>query len=177
MGRAVVLAATLLGVAGCLSVGSDPGTGSNSTDAAPSGPADAPKFMWPDAAPGMMNNLPCKNAVSPAPQNGHHNEGQSCMQSCHNHGFTIAGTLYTNGTGNTGFGGATISLTQNNGQTMDLVVNNDGNFYTKTSVAFPVLVIASSCPSAVKMPLASSDGNCNKSGCHVGGSSLQMHLP
>jgi hypothetical protein len=175
MVRAVLIAIAL---AGCLNVGDTPGTGSNNNpDASTGGNVDAPKLMWVDAAPGTGNNLPCKNTVSPAPQLGHHNTGQSCMQSCHNHGFTVAGTLYTNDTGNTGFAGATISLTQNNGQTIDLVVNSDGNFYTKQTVAFPVLVIASACPSAVKMPLASSDGNCNKSGCHVGGSAKQMHLP
>jgi hypothetical protein len=179
MVRAVLAIAFIAPLSGCLSVGSDPpGPGSNNNpDGGTTGSVDAPKFMWPDAAPGSMNNLPCKNTVSPAPQLGHHNTGQSCMQSCHNHGFTVAGTLYTNDTGNTGFGGATISLTQNNGQVMELVVNNDGNFYTKATVSFPVLVIASACPSAVKMPLASSDGNCNKAGCHVGGSAKQMHLP
>lgn len=177
MVRAVVLAGCLA-IAGCLTVGETSGNQNGGhVDAAPAGPVDAPKLMWVDAAPGTGNNLPCKNAITPAPQNGHHNEGQSCMQSCHNHGFTVAGTLYTNDTGNTGFGGAHITLTDNNNVAHDLVVNNDGNFYTKEAVAFPVLVIASACPSATKMALASSDGNCNKSGCHVGGGSLQMHLP
>ena len=41
--------------------------------------------------------------------------GKSCFQSCHNHGFTLAGTLYTNATGNTGFVGATMTVTDNNG--------------------------------------------------------------
>ena len=129
MVRAVLIAIAL---AGCLSVGDPPGMGSNNNPdgGGGGGNVDAPKLMWVDAAPGTPNNLPCKNTVSPAPQLGHHNTGQSCMQSCHNHGFTVAGTLYTNDTGNTGFAGATISLTQNNGQTMDLVVNSDGNFYT-----------------------------------------------
>lgn len=174
----VVRVALAMGLAGCIgSVGGD-GTGSsNSTiDAASGTPVDAPKLMWVDAAPGTGNNLPCKNLVSPAPQNGHHNTGQSCFQSCHNHGFTVAGTLYTNATGNTGFGGATISLTDNNGAKIDIVVNSDGNFYTSQAVAFPALTIASACPSAVKMPLATANGNCNASNCHAT-TANQMHLP
>lgn len=174
---AVRFAAIALGLAGCVgSVGGDT-TGSGSNQHVDDASIDAPKLKWIDAAPGTGNGLPCKNAVNPAPQLGHHNTGQSCFQSCHNHGFTLAGTLYTNDTGNTGFAGASISLTDNNGAKQDIVVNSDGNFYIKTAVAFPVLVIASSCPSAVKMTLASSDGNCNKGNCHVGGTSSQMHLP
>src|ERR1041385_3647263 len=130
MGRAVLVAIALAGCVG--SVGSSGGQDANQ-NRGPDASIDAPKLMWGDAAPRSGKNPPCKNQVSPAPTLGHHNEGQSCMQSCHNHGFTIAGTLYTSATSNTGFGGATISLTQNNGQVMDLVVNNDGNFYTKNA--------------------------------------------
>lgn len=151
------------------------GGGSGSDSGVGDARIDAPKLMWVDAAPGGGTMLPCKNNVSPAPQLGQHNTGQNCIQGCHNHGFTLAGTLYTNATGNTGFAGATISITDNNGQQLELVVNSNGNFYTKQAIAFPVLVIASSCPSAVKMSLAAADGKCNT--CHVGGTNDQMHLP
>lgn len=172
MVRAVLVAAALSAcTAGDLPAGGGSGSDSGVADAR----IDAPKLMWPDAAPGGGNMLPCKDNVSPAPQLGQHNTGQDCLMSCHAHGFTLAGTLYTNATGNTGFAGATISITDNNGLQLDLVVNSNGNFYTKQALAFPVLVIASSCPSAVKMTLASADGHCNT--CHAGNTNDQMHLP
>src|SRR5690606_12960377 len=101
------------------------------------------------------------------PQNGHHNSGRSCFQNCHNHGFTLAGTLYTNATGNSAFGGATISITDAANQSFDLVVNSNGNFFTNRQITFPVLVIASACPTAVRMDASSANGDCNA--CHVGG--------
>lgn len=136
---------------------------------------DARGLQWVDAASGSNNNLPCENTVFPAPQLGHHNTGKSCLQSCHNHGFTLAGTLYTNATGNTGFGGATITIQDSANRTIDLVVSSNGNFYTSQPITFPVLVVASACPSAVRMQANAANGNCN--GCHVGGTNSQMHLP
>jgi hypothetical protein len=169
-----VAAAIPLVVASC--IGDVPTGGGGAIDAAVSdGRADAQAIRWIDAAPGTGNNLPCENPVMPVPQNGHHNTGKSCFQSCHNHGFTLAGTLYTNATGNTGFGGATISVTDAANKTIKVVVNSNGNFYTSDSLTFPVLVIASSCPSAKRMNGSTPNGNCNA--CHVGGTNDQMHLP
>lgn len=139
------------------------------------GRVDARSIQWVDAAPGSGNNLPCDNQVSPAPDLGRHNPGKSCFQTCHNHGFTLAGTLYTNATGNTAFAGATIAVTDANNQSFKLVTNLNGNFYTNRAIAFPVLVLASSCPSAVKMQGSTPNGNCNA--CHAGGTNSQMHLP
>ena len=154
--------------------GEVPTGGSMDAAAAIDANIDAPKLMWVDAAPGSGNNIPCMNAQTP-PGDGHHNTGRSCFQACHNHGFTLAGTLYTNATGNTGFVGANITLTDNNNQTINIVTQANGNFWTMQAIAFPVLVVASACPSAVKMPLAAANGNCNS--CHVGGTNNQMHLP
>jgi hypothetical protein len=153
--------------------GSGSGSGSGGIDAA----VDAPKLMWVDAAMGSGSGLPCKNMATP-PGDGHHFPGQSCFQACHNHGFTLAGTLYTNDTGNTSFPGATITVTDSNNKTVNIVTNLNGNFYTTDTLVFPVLVMASSCPSAVKMNAAVAGNNsraCNS--CHVGGTSMQMHLP
>lgn len=162
---------------GCM--GDVPPTGGPRHDAAvgDGARADARSLQWIDAASGSASNLPCENLVSPAPDLGRHNTGKSCFDSCHNgnHGFTLAGTLYTNATGNTGFAGATLSFIDANDQMFDIVVNANGNFYTNRAIAFPVLVIASACPSAVKMEAAAATGNCNS--CHVGGTSSQMHLP
>jgi hypothetical protein len=168
-GLVFALCACVGGVDGPGGNGSGSGSG-KMVDAA----IDAPKLMWPDAAMGSGTNLPCKNPATP-PGNGHHNTGKSCFQACHNHGFTLAGTLYTNATGNTGFDGATITITDSNNKTIDVVTHQNGNFYTSEALAFPVLVLASSCPSAVQMTLASATGDCNS--CHVGATNDQMHLP
>ncbi len=108
------------------------GSGGGGIDAA----VDAPKLMWVDAANGMGSNVPCKNPATP-PGDGHHFPGQSCFQSCHNHGFTVAGTLYTNDTGNTAFAGATITITDSNNQTVNIVTQNNGNFYSTANIAGP----------------------------------------
>ena len=168
----VVLAIALAGCVGGVS-GGGTGSGSAVADAAIDSP---PKLMWPDATPGTGTMLPCEDTVADPAIDGRHNTGKSCFDSCHNHGFTIAGTLYTNSTGNTGFKGATITVTDNNGAVKKIVTAANGNFYTREAVAFPVLVVASACPSAVKMNNSTTTGDCNNANCHPGGP-LQMHLP
>jgi len=138
--------------------------------------SDARAIQWVDAAPGSMNNLPCENQMAP-PDDGHHYPGQSCFQGCHNHGFTLAGTLYNNATGNSAFAGATITVIDSNNKTVKIVTNANGNFYTNQALAFPVLTLASSCPSAVKMNASSPNGVCNAAGCHPGATNQQIHLP
>lgn len=176
MGR-ILLAALLASAAGC--VGDVPTGPSGGGDGGGSGGvrSDAGGLVWIDAAPGTGSNLPCKNQVSPAPQNGHHNQGKSCFQSCHDHGFTLAGTLYTSATSNTGRGGASITVKDAGGAMLDVVVNTDGNFYTRQAISFPVLVIASACPSARRMEGSTPNGDCNAGGCHAGGTANQMYLP
>lgn len=173
-----VAVAVAVAVAGC--TGEAPPSGAR--DAAVStgdggGPADARMIQWVDAAPGTTNDIPCVNPVLPAPNNGNHFPGQSCFQNCHNHGFTVAGTLYTNATGNSAFAGATITVYDANNVREDMVVNTNGNFYTRRALAFPLLTFASSCPSATRMEASSPNGNCNANGCHQGGTSSQIHLP
>ena len=63
---------------------------------------------------------------------------KDCLGSCHNHGFTLAGTLYESATDNTGYAGATITIVDNNGTSYPLVVQANGNFYTTAAIAFPV---------------------------------------
>ena len=62
-------------------------------------------------------------------------------------------------------------------QVIDMVTMQNGNFWTSTALAFPVTVLASDCPSAVKMNAGAANGHCNANGCHPGGTSSQMHLP
>src|SRR5205807_3107939 len=59
----------------------DAGNGGNVTPDAPGAPGDAAAFA-------------CRNPVPPAQLgDGHHNATQDCMNGCHNHGFTLSGTL------------------------------------------------------------------------------------
>ncbi len=119
---------------------------------------------------------PCKNMTTPS-GNGHHNPGQDCTNSCHNHGFTVAGTLYAAG-GTTAVAGATITVKDANGALVDLISQQNGNFYTTQAVAFPIAVYASACPTSVPMvsTVASGNGGCNKSGCHASGAQGHVHL-
>ncbi len=152
--------------------GSNSGDGGTKMDAAGSGGPH-----WVDAATGTgSNGLPCKNPVL-NPGDGHHNPGVACMNCGHHSSYTVAGTLYTNATGNTAYAGATVTITDANGQMMDLTTLSNGNFFTTAAVKFPVTVIASACPSAVKMNANVSNGACNASGCHPGNTNNQMHLP
>lgn len=169
-----------LGFAACLAActaGDVPPGGPGDAAVTGDGPVDARTggIMWVDAAPGTGNGLPCENQMTAT--DGHHNPGKSCFQSCHNHGFTIAGTLYNNATGNSAFAGATITVIDSNDKTIKMVTKLNGNFYTSEPVAFPVLTFASACPSATKMDAPSPNGNCNADGCHPGGTNQQIHLP
>jgi hypothetical protein len=173
--RSIVLACS---VAGCVGGISSPGggSGSNVPDAKAGATADSGGIHWIDAMNGSGNGLPCLS-MSPPPGDGHHNPGMDCMQGCHNHGFTLCGTLYANATGNIPFAGAHVTISDHNGQQIDMVAMTNGNFYTSAAIAFPVTVLASDCPSATKMNASASTGHCNQAGCHPGGTSLQMHLP
>ncbi len=143
--------------------GSGSGSGSNQMDAGVT--LDAPAFA-------------CRNKVTTY-GSGHHNAGQNCMSSCHDHGFSLAGTLYSAVNGTTPQAGATITAIDANGATIDLVAQQNGNFYTTQAVAFPVSVTASECPTIAPMTskVTSADGGCNKSGCHVAGAVGVIHLP
>lgn len=174
--RVIALSALCACVGGVGGDGNGGGSGSGSgsgIDAA----IDAPKLMWVDAATGTGNNLPCENQVPDGQLvDGKHEPGNSCFQGCHNHGFTLAGTLYTSPTSNSPRRGATITVTDSNNKTIKIVTALNGNFYTSEALAFPVLVMASACPSAVKMnvAVAATGRACNS--CHMGGN-MQMYLP
>ncbi len=149
------------------------------TDAAPGGhdaqhatdgthsTSDAPNNTGADAAP------MCKPANS-VHTDGHHNPGQDCMNSCHFHGFSVAGTLMQ-ADGHTPAVGATVTIVDNNGATQDMVVGTNGNFYTFLPPAFPIRVTSSECPSVQVMTDTVAKGGCNASDCH-GGSQGLAHL-
>ena len=128
---------------------------------------------------GDAAGVACKNKVLGVTASGQHNPGQDCMQGCHNHGFTLSGTLYASANGTTPLVGATVTVTDAANKTFDMVTALNGNFSTSTSVTFPIKVIASSCPSATPMigTITAGNGGCNKGGCHAAGAAGKIHLP
>ncbi len=147
---------------------------SEMVDAPPgTGPKDAPKGS-PDAPSGSFQ---CRNATSNY-GSGQHNAGQDCMN-CHSN-WTVAGTLYTTATGSTPAAGATVTVIDANNHSLDLVVQANGNFYTQSSVTFPITLYASDCPTVQMMTAQmtsanNNNGGCNQTGCHGFGSS-QPHI-
>ncbi len=148
--------------------------GPNAPDAASiSATGDAATPMG-DAAGSM-----CRQGVAAAQLgSGHHNPGQDCMGSCHNHGFTLSGTLYDSSAGTNIIAGGTITVLDAAGKTLDLVSQLNGNFYTSSALMFPVTVVASDCPSVQTMtaPIAAGSG-CNSNGCHTAAGQGRVHLP
>jgi hypothetical protein len=139
----------------------DAGPGSNTPDGGTT-PTDAPAFA-------------CRNPVTNV-GSGNHNAGQDCMNGCHNHGFTLAGTLFVPNT-TTPVVGASITVVDGAGKTFDIVSQRNGNFYTSTTVTFPVHVTASRCPDVMAMSGAVAAGGCNQTGCHASGAQGSIHLP
>ena len=145
-------------------------SGGGHHDAAGSGSMmmiDAPVSGGPDAAPA------CK-PMSTLFSDGHHNPGQDCMNSCHFHGFAVAGTLMK-ADGHTPATGATVTIVDSNNASQDVIVGLNGNFYTFLPVAFPIRVQASMCPSVQVMTATVSKGGCNATDCHGGAQGL-AHL-
>lgn len=184
MGGMRLALASLAAAAACSSgiIGGPGGGGSGSNGGgAVDAASDAHGPVWIDASSsgsGSGSSSDCRPPVT-AYGDGHHNTGRNCMDSCHNHGFTLAGTLYTTATNNTGFPGATITVQDANNQTIDVVVQANGNFYTSQAIAYPALVRASSCPYSTHMTATIANGACNSQACHQqsGGAQGQIHLP
>jgi hypothetical protein len=123
----------------------------------------------------------CDNLQSTASlsaPSGHHNAGQEC-QGCHAPGggaptFYVGGTLYNAASGGTAVAGATLNVTDANGKKVKIISATNGNFWTTTSLAFPLQVNASLCPNTVPMNSAvTGNGACNN--CH--NSTFRVHLP
>jgi len=109
---------------------------------------------------------------------GQHNAGQEC-QGCHAPGggaptFYVGGTLYSAASGGSAVAGATINITDANGKQVKIVSANNGNFWTRTALAYPIKVDASLCPSTVPMiATVAGNGACNN--CH--NSAMRVHVP
>jgi hypothetical protein len=105
-----------------------------------------------------------------------------CMNSCHDHGFTVAGTLWTSSAGTTPDPGAYVTVIDASSNKLNIVVDTNGNFYTSTSVTFPLTVYASECPmvTAMTAQVTAESGSvvgCNQTSCHgSGGNPGPMYL-
>jgi hypothetical protein len=173
--------ASIVVAAGC--VGSPTSTSGGGQPDAPGGggqpdgrPGDAPMIDAPPA-PFM-----CRNKITTGLDTGHHNAGQNCQQSCHNHGFFMSGTIYTSASGTTPAVGASLTFVDANGMTGDMVSGLNGNFWWAVlDVTFPVKITASSCPDIKPMVMTvnASGAGCNKTGCHdtSGTTGNRIHLP
>jgi hypothetical protein len=90
--------------------------------------------------------------------------GENCLD-CH--GFTAAGTLFTNATDDTSQGvkGARVHLTDASGRTVSLTTNETGNFYTRERLAFPLQILVEGNGLLAVMRTPTPDGGCNR--CHT----------
>jgi hypothetical protein len=131
-----------------------------------------------DAGSTDAAGVACRNKVASV-GSGHHNPGQDCQGSCHNHGFTLGGTIYAAANTTTPLSGASITITDAAGKSFDIVSQANGNFYTSQAIRFPVTVTASECPSVAPMitQVAATMDGCNQGGCHVTGAQGRIHLP
>jgi len=157
--------------------------GASSADAGADGAGAvvvAPSSVFSKAAPFSLGT----------PVDGNHEAGHDCMSSCHNHGFTLAGTLFdANGAG---VGGAEVRLVDANGKVISVYTDNrggssQGNFYSSQAFVGPAHVgtrnatnlqdMHTAIQSTAQTP-ASTGGACNA--CHCTGTGCTVapiHLP
>lgn len=164
--------ASLVSLAGCT------GSPAPTTGDAPPG-HDA---MKPDGRPGdgptPDAGFLCRNRITVGLDNGHHNPGQNCQQGCHNHNFSMSGTMFSSANGGQPVVGASITFVDANGVTGDMQTNLNGNFWWSLDVAFPVRIVASMCPDVrpMNMVITQASGGCNQNGCHNAAGN-RIHLP
>ena len=116
--RIYLIALVIMATAAGCEVGEAPSIGAGSPDAgnhvdhgdAGVTPGRDAAETASDGGAGGIDASACTKIVANPLTDGHHNPGQDCLNSCHNHGFTLAGTLYTSGTGSTPINGATITV-------------------------------------------------------------------
>jgi len=170
-----LLLACIAAVAGCVGQASPP-PGGDPPDAR--GGADA--RLVDAALPDGPTVFKCRNKITSGLDTGHHNPGQDCQQSCHNHGFFMSGTMYSAASGGQPVVGASITFVDATGMTGDMQTNLNGNFWWSLPVTFPVKIIASLCPDIQPMNamVTAAGAGCNKTGCHsAAGGAGRVHLP
>ncbi len=163
-------------LAGC-SVGDTSPSGGDPVDASPHGVRADAHIGSPDSGADAAP-FACRDRVTSGLNNGHHNPGQDCQGSCHDHGFAMSGTLYSSATGGAPVAGVSITVMDAGGQVFDMVTSQNGNFWWNLTVQYPARVIASSCPTIVPMNMTLTSleqGACSTSGCHAGAAG-RVHL-
>lgn len=120
----------------------------------------------------------CRDRVASA-GSGYHLPGTNCFAACHDHGFTFGGTIYTSIKGARPLPGATITLVDASGKSLDVVSQANGNFYTSEPIAFPLTVTASLCPNSrtMRAKLTEKMIGCNRTECHTVPAEGRIHLP
>ena len=101
-----------------------------------------------------------------------HNTGQNCI-GCHD-GVEYAGTIYSDASGSSTVSGATIVVTQNNGDVITMVSDRSGNFWSNSGnadVGYSTTVTGNS----VDMVASQSSGACSAGGCHDGSSTARVY--
>lgn len=168
--------AAVLVLVGCTSGVPDPGSGDDGP--AHDGGLDARGGpIWADAPVGEGGMGDCKPR-GPLTGDGHHFPGKDCTDgSCHNHSFTLAGSVYTGANNNSSYAGAIVTLRMANNQTIELVAASNGNFYTSQPISYPLTVRISACPYGTSMVATVTRGGCNAVGCHAQVGGAQIHLP
>lgn len=166
--------------AGSSSSGADAGTPPSDLDGASSPPPakdsgskPPPTDSGSPAQTGVFADAPPFAAQSGG--SGHHNSGKNCMNGCHDHGFTFAGTLFKNGQP---LPSAEVRLVDKNGAAISVYSGTNGNFYSFVSFASPAEVGARDATSVVNMVAAVQGATVGCNGCHVGGGTAPpIHLP
>lgn len=132
---------------------------------APGKDIDAP-VTPPDATP-TDAALACKppNIIH---GDGKHNPTMNCMDACHSHGFSVAGTVFLSD-GTTPAVNATVTVVDAGNNSQDIIVSTNGNFFSYFPVQYPITVSASLCPDTQVMVSHPTSGACNSPGCHEPG--------
>jgi hypothetical protein len=155
-------------------------------------PVDAPPGSHHDAATGDAPKPPHDGTLADAPPfsdapppckppniihgDGKHNPTMDCMNGCHDHGFSIAGTLMMADL-STPASNATVTVVDANNFSQDIIAGTNGNFFSFLPVTYPIRITASMCPSTQVMVSQPTSGACNATGCHEpGGVQGLMHL-
>lgn len=128
-------------------------------------------------SPNDYSRYDCKDPVTSNLPDGNHNPGKDCQGSCHDHGFTIAGTVFMDASASAPAVGATVTAYDGK-KTITMVTASNGNFYTKEtfdtpiSLQHPYQVWVSSCPDveimpdSIDMPNSNTATSCNQGVCH-----------
>ena len=166
--------------------GTTGGTPAGHPDAGSDAAAGATGPTPPTTTSAVFANAPAFAAGTGV--SGHHNAGQDCNQGCHNHGFTIAGTLYDSA--GAAIGGAEVRLVDSTGQVISIYTatgGSQGNFYSKTKFVGPAHIgvrnatgtqtMVTAIQSTAQAP-ASTGGACSACHCTGGGCTIAaIHLP